>query len=58
MNAVRLLTVVAREIENNAYANVWRENKEFYGFLKKGFSLLINFVSANSLVNAQKDKER
>ena len=41
---VLLLTVVPREIENNAFANFWRENREFYVFLKKGFSLSINFV--------------
>ena len=44
LSTVLLLTVVPREIEKNAYANFWMENKEFYGLLKKYFSLLVNFV--------------
>ena len=44
LSTVLLLTVVPREIENNAYANFLRENREVYGFLKMGFSLLIYFV--------------
>ena len=25
-----------REIENNAYAKVWRDNKEYHGIFEKG----------------------
>ena len=30
------LTIAPREIEINAYANFWRDNKKYYGIFEKG----------------------
>ena len=30
------LTMVSREIENNAYVKFWRDNKKYYGFFENG----------------------
>ena len=30
------LTITRKEIENNAYAKFWRDNKEYYGIFEKG----------------------
>jgi len=34
------LIIAPREIENNAYAKFWRDNKEYYGIFEKGLLLM------------------
>ena len=43
------LSKFQREIENNAYAQVWRDNKQYYGIFEKGLHGAA--ISNTSLLN-------